>query len=245
VKHVPKILQKKGCKLILTARSKDKLKLIAKECGENNCLVLDYDLSNFKDLDHLVEQAVNFTGKIDVLLNNVGVSQRSLAHETALEVDEKIIHLNFLSVVALTKKVIPQMTKQGYGQLAVISSISGLFGFPLRTAYAASKHALQGFFESLRPELKEKNIGVTIVSPGRIKTNISLSALTKDGTKHGQMDQGQLQGMPVEKCANQIVRGISNGKKNVLIGGKEILLVYIHRFLPFLYHRIVSKINPK
>lgn len=236
---------KKGCKIILTARSKEKLVNTAKDCGEQNCLVLDYDLSNIDSLPNLVEKASNYTGTIDILLNCVGVSQRSLAHETKLEVDLKIMHLNFVSIVALTKAVLPIMKKQQQGHIAVVSSISGLFGFPLRTAYSASKHALQGYFESLRPELKPLNIGVSIISPGRIKTDISLNALTKDGSVHGKMDNGQLEGMPSKKCAFQIVKGIEKERRNILIGGKEILLVYIHRFLPFLYHRIVSKINPK
>lgn len=234
-----------GCQLILTARSQDKLEAVAQKCGESKCLVLPADLSDLDAIKGLVDKALNFTGRIDILLNNVGVSQRSEAHETPIDIDQKIMHLNFISIVALTKQVLPIMKQQKSGHLAVVSSISGLFGFPLRTAYSASKHALQGFFESLRPELLPFHIKVTIISPGRIRTNISLNALTKDGTVHGQMDPGQLNGMPAEKCANQIVRGIAKGKKDVLIGGKELLLVYIHRFLPFLYHRIVSKIEAK
>ena len=238
-------LAKEGCNLILTARNEEKLIAVANESNASKCLVIPADLSNWQDMSSLVQRAMELTGRIDLLINNAGISQRGLAHETILEVDEKIMNLNFFSTIALTKAVLPIMIKQKVGHLAVVSSISGLFGFPLRTAYSASKHALQGFFESLRPELKAHQIQVSIISPGRIKTEISKSAITKDGTVHGQMDPGQLNGMNVETCANQIVKGLGKGKKDILVGGKEILLVYIHRFLPFLYHRIVGKIKAK
>jgi len=231
--------------LILTSRNKEKLNEVAKLCSPAQCHIIPADLSKVDELPQLVKQAIQCTGQINLLMNNAGRSQRSLAKESDITIDRQIFELNFFSAVALTKLVIPYMLKQKQGHLAVISSISGKFGFPLRTAYAASKHALQGFFESLRAELKEDNIYVSIISPGRIKTNISLSAVTKDGSAHGEMDPGQANGISAEKCAKRIVKGLKMNKKEMLIGGKEILLVYIHRFLPFLYHRIVNKISAK
>ena len=124
-----------------------------------------------------MEKVNNETPGIDILVNNGGVSQRSLAIDTTVEIDRVIMETNFFSAVHLTKHVLPLMKKKGKGHIVVISSVVGKFGFPLRTAYTASKHALQGFFESLRAELKDLNIDVTIVSPGRILTNISINAL--------------------------------------------------------------------
>lgn len=236
---------KENATLILTSRSLSKLELTAKMCGNAQVYVLPADLAEIDKLSALANKAFECTGQIDLLINNAGISQRSLAIETSLAVDRKIFELNYFSAIALTKLVLPKMSQRKIGQIAVISSISGKFGFPLRTAYSASKHALQGFFESLRAEVKKDSIGVSIISPGRVQTNISLSALTKDGTAHGKMDPGQVHGITAEKCAKKIIKALKKNKKDVLIGGKEILLVYIHRFLPFLYHRIVNKINPK
>lgn len=236
---------KENAKLILTSRNEDKLREVAEKCKSATCFILPADLSDTQQLKELVNEALNFTGQIDLLINNAGRSQRSLAKETDIQIDRQLFELNFFSAVELTKLVLPSMIKRQTGHIAVVSSISGKFGFPLRTAYAATKHALQGFFESLRAELAEDNIQVSIISPGRIQTDISLHALTKDGSSHGQMDPGQANGISAEKCAQKIVKGIKKNKKEMLIGGKEILLVYIYRFLPFLYHRIVNKISAK
>jgi short-subunit dehydrogenase len=136
------------------------------------------------------------------------------------------------------------MLEKGEGYIGVTSSISGKFGFHLRSAYAASKHALHGFFETLRSEVYDHNIKVLIAFPGRIKTDISLHALTKDGTAHGKMDEGQGTGITAEKCAKQYVNAIRKDKKEVLIGSKELLMVYIHKFLPKLFYKLARKINP-
>ena len=231
--------------LILTARNQEKLELVQKNClaFTDSCMILPMDLTSTSELNEAVNKIIIKHKRIDILINNAGISQRSLAMETPLEIDRKIMEINFFSTIALTKLVLPIMNKQKSGYIGVISSISGKFGFPMRTAYSASKHALQGFFESLSTELNDSNIKVSIISPGRIKTNISYNAMTKDGTNYGRMDDGQANGMDVDVCANKIVRAIEKGKKDVLIGRKEILLVYIHRYLPLLYYRIVNKIK--
>lgn len=182
------------------------------------------------------------TGRIDVLINNAGRSQRSLAKETPPEIDRNIMELNFFSVVELTKLVLPQMLKNGSGHIVVISSIAGKLGFSMRTAYSASKHALQGYFESLRTELANDNIKVTIVSPGRIKTNISVNAVTKDGSPYNIMDEGQANGMNAALCAAKIVKAIKE-RKELLVGKTEILMVHIRRFLPSLYYKLVTRIK--
>ena len=187
---------------------------------------------------------INHFPKIDILINNGGISQRSLAIETPVDVDRKIMETNFFGAVALTKEVLPALVKDNGGNIVVISSVTGKFGFPLRTAYSASKHALQGFFEALRAELYDKNIKITIVSPGRIVTDISLNAITKNGTKHGVMDDGQAAGMPADVCAQKIISAVSKNKKELWIGGKEVLLIYIRKFLPPLFHMLARKVKP-
>ena len=178
------------------------------------------------------------------LINNAGISQRSLVVDTQLEIDRKIMEINYFGSIAITKAVLPQMIKQKYGYIAVTSSISGKFGFPLRSAYSAAKHALHGFYETLRAEVYQHNIKVLIAFPGRVQTNISLHALTKDGTAHGKMDDGQALGISAEKCAIQYLRAIEKDKKEVLIGSSELLMVYIHKFLPKLFYKLARKIKP-
>ena len=155
------------------------------------------------------------------------------------------MEVNFFGSVHLTKAVLPMMVDANQGSIVAMSSAAGKFGFPLRSYYSASKHALHGFYESLSLELKDTPLHVMIVCPGRIKTEISKHALKGSGESHNQMDKGQLHGIPVEKCASKIVRGLSKKKIELYIGGNEILLVYIKRYFPFLFRQIAKRVNPK
>ena len=126
-------------------------------------------------------------------------------------------------------------------RIVVTSSISGLFGFPLRSTYCASKHALFGFFESL--ELENENIKVTFLIPGRINTPISKNAILGNGSTYSKMDSGQAGGMDVDKCARIALRAIAKGKRRKLIGGKELLMVYIKKFIPPLFYKLARNIS--
>jgi short-subunit dehydrogenase len=178
---------------------------------------------------------------VDILINNGGISQRSLAMKTPLDVDRMIMETNFFGTVSLTKAILPSMTERRSGRIAVISSLVGKFGTPLRSTYSASKHALHGFFESLRAEVWGLGIGVTLVCPGFIRTNISINALTGDGSPQGSMDEAQAHGMPPDACARKIIAAVKKGKPEVYIGGKELMGVYIKRFAPGLFGRIIRK----
>ncbi len=236
---------REGACPVLTARNKESLERVKNKClnDTSKCWIQTADLSHCRQMEELVNAVLEQTGRIDILINNAGRSQRSWAIETSPDIDREIMELNFFGTITLTKLVLAHMIKRGSGHLVVISSIAGKLGFPMRTAYSASKHALQGFFESLRAELTEYAIPVTIISPGRIRTNISVNAVTKDGQPYNKMDPGQANGMDAEKCASRIVKAIKKDKKEVLIGKKELIIVYIRRFFPFLYHRIVTKIK--
>jgi len=237
---------KEGAFPVLTARNIENLNQVKKCCLKwtSKCWVQPADLSKTEKLNKLVEDVLENTGgQIDLFVNDAGVSQRSWAKETSVEIDRRIMELDFFSAVTLTKLILPVMLKNKSGHIIVISSISGKFGFPMRTAYTASKHALQGFFESLRTELVNDNINVTIVSPGRIRTDISLHAITKDGLSYKKMDKGQARGMSADLCADKIIKGIKKNKKEILVGGNELLMVYIHRYLPWLYYKIVTRIG--
>jgi dehydrogenase/reductase SDR family protein 7B len=231
--------------LILTATNVAKLEEVKNRCVEmgSNCVVLPFDLSNTEELDDLVDEALKSFGKIDVLFLNAGISQRSKAVDTSDEVDDKIMRVNFFAPIKIAKRVIPNMVNNGGGTIAVTSSISGKFGFPLRSMYSSSKFALYGFFETVHAEYYDDNIRVVMVCPGRVKTNISFNALEADGNKHGVMDAGQDSGISSEKAARKIVKAINKRKPEVLVGGKELIMVYIKRFFPSLARNISRKIS--
>lgn len=237
-------LAKKGCKIILSARRQAELERVQKQANLNasNSLVLPLDMEQIDTFSQAFQQVLQHFGGLDILIMNAGISQRSLAKDTILEVDKRLINLNYLANVALTKTVLPYFLQKKSGHLAVVSSVTGIYGTPWRSAYAASKHAVHGFFDSLRAELFNDNIQVTIVAPGFVKTNVSINALTADGSPLNQMDEGQAQGITAEKCAKDIIKGIEKQKILVLTGGfKEILGVYLKRFLPSLFEKIIRK----
>ncbi len=239
-------LAKEKCKLILSARRKDELERVQRICLQytSSCSIYPLDLSDIDSLDEAADKVSSFYGPVQIMIHNGGISQRSAVAETDFSVDKRIMDVNFFSYVKLTKKILPTMIKNKEGHFIVISSVSGKFGFPLRSAYAASKHALHGFFDTLRFEEHINNIGVTLVCPGRIKTNISFHALEKDGKPHGKMDAGQEQGIASDICAKKIISGVKNGKKEIYIGGKEILMVYFKRFFPSFFNWLVLKVKP-
>ncbi|MBA3706224.1 MAG: SDR family oxidoreductase [Bacteroidetes bacterium] len=242
-----------GAKLILSARRKEELERVKStlQIG-TEVLILPLDLSHTSTIDELTQQIISRFGRIDILVNNGGVSQRALTKDTSLEIERKIIEINFFGTVALTKSVLPYMLKQKSGHIIVMSSIAGKFGFYFRSAYSASKHALHGYFESLRMEIYKDNVSVLIVCPGKIRTDISINAITETGSKHNQMDKSLEDGLSPEECAKQILKGIEKkkeelfiGGKKFLIGGKELRAVWMKRFFPKLFSRMIRKQTPE
>jgi len=231
--------------LILSDIDESGLAEVAVACEKNGCktILAPIDLSNEKSVEEAIKKVLEREIKIDCLYQFAGISQRSLVSETPMFVDRKVFEINFFGAIALTKAVLPIMIKNGGGQLAVTSSLVGKFGFPLRSSYSATKHALHGFFESLRAENKQHHILVSIFIPGRVKTNISINAITKDGKAHGKMDEGQNTGITPEKAAEIIYIGLKKEKKEILVGGKELIMVHIRRFLPRVYYFLSSRIK--
>ena len=240
--EICKQLAAKGIQLILSARNEAKLETLRQSLpAANDHLIIPLDLENTSDITTMVKSVLEKSGRIDFLYNVSGLSQRSVAAETPLEVDRKIMEINYFGTIALTKAVLPYMQAQKSGHIIVISSIAGKFGFYLRSAYSASKHALHGFFESLLLEEAPNNIHVTIACPGKINTPISMSALNSKGESHGEMDHNQATGMPVDECVRQLLNAVAKRKKEVLIGNKEIKAVTLKRFFPKLFWKIIAK----
>ncbi len=237
---------REGATLILTALEADLLQNVRTEClhlGAPAVTLLPFDLSQIDKLPELAQQALQAYGHIDIFYNNAGISQRGTTVETDIAVIRKVMDIDYFAPVILTKMVLPKMIEQGGGQLAVTTSINGCFGFPLRCAYSSAKHALYGFFETIAAENYKNNIRVTIVTPGRVQTNISVNALEKDGQRHGKMDAGQANGITPEKAADKIVHAIYKQKREVLVGSSELAMVYIKRFFPGLCAHIARSIK--
>ena len=238
-------LAKKGTKLILSARRKEELERVKGNCqaeAQPNIRVLPLDLTQAAMLKLSTEAAIQLFGHIDILVNNGGISQRSLVNETSAEVDRKLMEVNYFGAVSLTKYLLPHFIQRKQGHFVVVSSLTGKFGTPYRSGYAASKHALHGFFDAVRAEHYSDNIKVTMICPGFIHTPITYAALTGDGSALNKMDEAQYKGKPADWCAARIAKAMEGKKEEVYIGGKEVLGVYIKRFFPSLFSRVIRKV---
>lgn len=236
---------RRGASVIISSNDPQGLIRVKEACGEKSAKVtcLPFDLSDTSGIADMVNRQMEATGKIDYLLNIGGISQRSRIEETPLWVDRKIFEVNYFGTIALTKAILPYMIRQKSGHIVATSSISGRFGFPLRSAYSASKQALHGFFETLYLENKNNNIKTSVLIPGRVRTNISYHALTAEGREHGRMDEGLAKGISPERAAGIIIRGIIKDKREILVGAGELSMLYIRRIWPWLFFRIADRIK--
>ncbi len=228
--------------VILSARNSEKLTQIKYDLkNKENHLVLPMDLEKPETFESAFNLIISTYGKLDMLFNNGGVSQRAESSETSIEVERRIMEINYFGNIALTKIVLPHFQKNKSGHLIITSSIAGKFGFYLRSSYSASKHALHGYYECVALENIKNNISVTLLCPGKINTFISKNALRGDGEKHRVMDHNQETGMSVKECVEEILDAVSKKKREVLIGNKEILAVYLKRFFPNLFWKVIQK----
>jgi dehydrogenase/reductase SDR family member 7B len=238
-------LARQGARLIISARRGEVLERVKEKAGlpERNIAILPLDLAQVDQMPDKAAEALRLFGRVDILFNNGGISQRGMALDTPLSVDRKIMEVDYFSTIALTKAIAPSMVDLKEGHIVVTSSLVGKFGTPWRSSYAAAKHALHGFFDSLRSELHDSNVKVTMVCPGFIKTDVSVNALGADGKPTGTMDQAQAKGMTAEECARQMVRAVEKNKLEVVIGGKERFGVLVKRLFPSLFAKIILKQN--
>ena len=232
---------REGAKVVLSSRSATELERVRAACdgGADRHLVLPLDLTQYDALPAAVSAVLERFDRVDVLVHSGGVSQRSMVRDTNLATDRAIMDLNFFGTIALTKAVLPSMLARGAGHIVPISSVVGYVGTPLRSTYSASKHALHGFFDSMRAELAKDGIFITIVCPGYIRTNVSRNALTGDGTALGTMDVTHQGAMLPEECARRIVNAVAKRKEELTVGGKERWAIPLKRFAPGLVSRMM------
>ncbi|XP_044750203.1 dehydrogenase/reductase SDR family protein 7-like [Coccinella septempunctata] len=234
---------KEGCIVVLCARRRQELDrvkndLVSLPCSTPNHtpIIVPLDLSDINSLPGVVDKILSITKKIDILVNNGGISHRGSVLDTKLEVDMKIMTVNYFGSVALTKAVLPSMVKEKCGRIVFISSVQGLIAIPYRSSYAASKHALQAFADSLRAEISHHNIGVTVASPGYVKTALSMNALTATGKTYGKMDTDTEEGYTCEYASQAILKAVLEDQKEVVIANVTAKIgIFLRNFIPSLY----------
>jgi short-subunit dehydrogenase len=234
-------LARQGARLVLSARNEGELRRVQAACAPAEALVLPLDLAAPDTFEAAVAAVQAHFGRLDVLINNGGISQRSLALETALAVDRRLMEVDYFGPVALSKAVLPGLLAQGSGQIVVVSSLVGKFGTPYRSAYSAAKHALHGFFDSLRAEINGQGVAITIICPGFIQTGVSVNALTGNGSALGEMDEATAKGLPPAEFARQAVRAIAHQRDEVAIGGRETWGLLLKRLAPGLFARVLRR----
>jgi len=244
-----KACARRGARLILSARRADALERVKSEITAlgvpaDRVVVLAFDVSEEAALDDVVARARDSFGRIDLLINNAGITQRAFALETEMAVYRRIMEVDFFAPVALTQKVLPIMLEQGGGMVAVTSSVAGKIGVQLRTAYSAAKHAVIGYFDALRAEMARHNVRVSTIVPGFIRTEIAAAALTGDGSQAGGRSEAVAGGMDPDKAARVILRGLEREQPEIAVGeGREMLLLPLKRACPRMVYKIAEKVK--
>ncbi len=235
-------LDKKDCKLIISARDEAALERVKSNCQDSDTIkILPIDLANFDEMPGKVEQALSHFQKVDILVNNAGISQRSLILDTDFEVYKRLMDINYLGTVALTKALLPYFVKNNAGHYVAVTSLMGKFGSPYRSGYCGAKHALHGFFDVLRMEHDKNGVDVTLICPGFVSTNLAKNALIADGSPQNTNDIATKNGLPAEVFAQKMIRAIESKRYEAYIGRGETKGVYLKRFFPKLLHKVVLK----
>lgn len=235
---------REGARLVLSSRRPAELERVRRRCPRpDDHMVFPLDLARTDMFAAAVAEVLARVGRVDVLVNNAGVSQRAFVLDATEEVERAIMEVDYFGPVALTKAVLPAMRARREGHVVVVSSVMGYLGTPGRSTYAAAKHALHGYFDSLRAEVWSDNIKVTLVCPGYVKTAVSANALGPRGEKHAQTDATHQAGIAPEKCAAALLRGVARNREEVYVGGWEVAGIYVKRLAPWLLSRVVRRMK--
>lgn len=236
-----------GAALILSARREQRLLDLRGHLNRSpdDAMVLPLDVADPPAIAPAVERALSLRGRIDVLINNAGISQRSMVEDTQMHAVRKLMEVNFFGLVALTQAVLPHMLERRSGHIVTMSSIAGHVSSPMRSIYSASKHAVRAYSDSLRAEVANRGVNVTVICPGYVRTDISIAAVTGDGSQKGAHDQNILQGLDPDQAAAKMVDAIHRRQRELLIGGREVWAVYLNRFFPGLVARVMPRAMPR
>ncbi len=239
-------LSKKGCKLIISSRKEDALQHVKAKCAHPDLVkIVSLDLADYASMEAKVVEAMACFHTIDILINNAGISQRSLIADTKLEVFKKLMDVNYLGTVALSKALLPEFIRAKKGHFVTVTSLMGKFGSPYRSGYCGAKHALHGFFDVLRMEHAKDGIHVTLVCPGFVQTNVAKNALVANGNTQNSQDEATKNGLTVAHFTKKMIKAIENKKFETYIGRAEVKGIYLKRFFPKLLHSVVLKSKVK
>ena len=238
---------KRGARIILSGRDKEKLATVKNRCkNSKKHIVIPFDIADSQQAKEAYQAAKNQAGKIDWLINNAGISQRSLIMETDEDVERQIMEIDYFAQTRLSRLVLPDMIAQGGGKIVMISSVAGLLGTQYRGAYGSAKAAIHMWANSLRAELHEQGIEVATIFPGFIQTNISINALTGDGSAQGTMDEATNKGLTATAFAKQVVKALSNGEEYIIVAGsKEKLATRVNRLSPPKLYKLIRESQVK
>lgn len=238
---------KRGAQIILSGRDETKLAAVKKSCkSSKKHIVIAFDISDAEQTKAAYQAAIEQTGQIDWLINNAGISQRSLIMETTEDVERQLMEIDYFAQTRLTRLVLPEMIAQGGGKVVMISSVAGLLGTQYRGAYGAAKAAIHMWANSLRAELHDQGIEVATIFPGFIQTNISINALTGDGSAQGTMDEATNQGLTATAFAKQVLKALTKGEEYIVVAGrKEKLATTVNRLSPPKLYKLIRESQVK
>lgn len=233
-----------GARVVLSARRRDELERVRQCCARpTDHLILPLDITQSETFPAAIAAVQAAVGPLDILVNNAGVSQRAFAADASAAVERALMEVNYFGPVALAKAVLPAMRARRSGHLVIVSSVMGFVGTPGRSTYAAAKHALHGYFDSLRAEVHRDHIAVTLACPGYVRTAVSANALGPHGERHAVTDATHTTGIAPEQCAAAILRAVHRRREEVYVGGWEVAGIYLKRFAPALFSRIVRRMK--
>ncbi|XP_075036005.1 dehydrogenase/reductase SDR family member 7B isoform X1 [Mixophyes fleayi] len=248
-KECAKVFYKAGARLVLCGRSEERLNDLINELSQmrkgstqlHKPHMVIFDLSDVDTVTSAAKEILHLVGNVDILINNAGISYRGTILNTKVSVDRMLMDTNYFGPVALTKALLPSMIKNKRGHIVAISSVQGKISIPFRSAYSASKHATQAFFDCLRAEMAPHDITVTLINPGYIQTNLSLNAVTDDGSKYGVMDKTTAEGRTAEEVAKIVLSAVEERSKEVLVAGLvPTLAVYLRALAPKIFFSLMA-----
>lgn len=250
-KECAKVFHAAGARLVLCGRDASRLLQVVQELTAKSLQnptqlthvphTVVFDLADTTAVDRAAEEILACYGHVDVLINNAGISYRGNIVDTQLSVQREVMETNYFGPVALTQALLPSMIRRHSGHIVVVSSVQGKISIPYRSAYAASKHATQAYFDCLRAETEQFGVAVTVVSPGYIRTNLSVNAVTADGSKHGVLDQSTATGRHPKHVAQSLFNAVAVKSKDVIVAGLvPTLAVYLRTLWPALFFKIMA-----
>lgn len=235
-----------GAKVLLVARNREQMEEMFSSYDSSQYHIYPFDLTKLDQINTFVSDIIRKEGPIDIVFNNAGISQFGYFEDSDLSVVNKIMKLDYFSVVTFTKAILPHMIEKQSGHIVTNTSVAGLIGSRNRTAYSSAKFALHGFFDSLRSEVARHNINITLIAPGLVQTNIGKNALTKSGHAYGKDDRGHANGLSAEAAAKQIISAVKRKKREVIVAKWNDIAwlgIILRKYFPWLYFELAKRIK--